>query len=411
MEKHKNIPQLRFPDFEGEWEKKKLCEVGNFIGGGTPSTQSSTFWKGEIPWISSSDLLEDNIFEIKATRFITSEAVANSATKLVPPNSVLIVSRVGVGKVAVNKVSLCTSQDFTNLIPNSDNFIFLAYLIKQKTNSLLGFNQGTSIKGFVKSDLEALEIHLPSLTEQSRIASFLTAIDKKITELKRKKTLLEQYKKGVMRKLFSQDLRFKDDDGKEFPKWEKKKLGSVGETYNGLTGKTQDDFGTGKPYIQYKQIFDDAKIDITRFDYVKINGKEKQSKVKYGDVFFTTSSETPWEVGFSSVLLDNVEDVYLNSFCFGFRINYFSELNPEFAQYLFRSPIFRKDVIKLSQGSTRYNISKIGLMKIEILLPSEKEQVKIANFLSAIDDKINHTQIQIQQTEHYKKGLLQQMFC
>ncbi len=162
------------------WEKKKLGEIGKFTGGGTPSKQNTSFWNGNIPWISSSDLTDENIYKINASRFITEEAIKQSATKLVPKKSILIVSRVGVGKVAVNEFDLCTSQDFTNLIPDSDEYRFLAYLIKLKTNQLLDFNQGTSIKGFVKSDLMDLEIFLPCLSEQTKIANFLSLLDEKI---------------------------------------------------------------------------------------------------------------------------------------------------------------------------------------------------------------------------------------
>lgn len=213
-----------------------------------------------------------------------------------------------------------------------------------------------------------------------------------------------------MQKLFSQELRFKDENGEDFAEWEEKKLGEVGETYNGLTGKSKENFGQGKPYIQYKQIFDDTKIDISRFDYVEIDGSDKQNKVEFGDIFFTVSSETPDEVGMSSVLLDEVSELYLNSFCFGYRPFSLEILNPFYARFLFRSELFRKEVVLLAQGSTRYNLSKVGMMKIVINLPSPPEQTKIANFLSAIDDKINLCGVQIEKMEGWKKGLLQGMF-
>ena len=212
-----------------------------------------------------------------------------------------------------------------------------------------------------------------------------------------------------MQKLFSQELRFKDDNNQDFPDWQEKTLGEMGETYNGLTGKNKDSFGTGKPYIQYKQIFDDSKIDVTRFELVEISYDEKQNKVKFGDIFFTVSSETPDEVGMSSVLLNEVEELYLNSFCFGYRPFSLQILSPFYARYLFRSEQFRKTVIVLAQGSTRYNLSKLGMMNLIIGLPSLPEQQKIATFLSSIDEKIIHCGKQIEKMEAWKKGLLQQM--
>lgn len=198
--------ELRFKDDNNQdfpdWQEKTLGEVGEFIGGGTPSTKNNEYWNGNIPWISSSDLKEESIVSINMTRFISEEAVLQSATKLVPVNSVLIVSRVGVGKVAVSNLPLCTSQDFTNLVPLNQNSIFLAYLIKLKTDNLLGFNQGTSIKGFVKSDLESMKLLIPSLPEQQKIANFLSAIDEKISHCSAQIEKMEAWKKGLLQQMF-----------------------------------------------------------------------------------------------------------------------------------------------------------------------------------------------------------------
>ncbi len=198
--------EIRFKDEHGqdytEWVDTKLGEIGIFSGGGTPSTKNTDFWMGSIPWISSSDLVDDSIFKISTARFITKAAVSQSAAKIIPPKSVLIVSRVGVGKVAVNEVELCTSQDFTNIIPNSDNPIFIAYLVKFKTNKLLGLNQGTCIKGFVKSDLETMNIFLPSVAEQTKIATFLSAIDDKINHCSVQIEKMGLWKKGLLQKMF-----------------------------------------------------------------------------------------------------------------------------------------------------------------------------------------------------------------
>jgi type I restriction enzyme S subunit len=109
----KRVPELRFKEFSGEWEEKKLGDIGKIIGGGTPETSKSEYWNGDIPWVSSSDIFEENIQHISVTRYINEKAIKNSATKLIPKNSILFVSRVGVGKLAVSKLDLCTSQDFS----------------------------------------------------------------------------------------------------------------------------------------------------------------------------------------------------------------------------------------------------------------------------------------------------------
>ena len=189
--------------------------------------------------------------------------------------------------------------------------------------------------------------------------------------------------------------------------WCSKKLGNLGKTYNGLTGKTKEDFGEGKPFITYMNIFTNPKIDISNFEYVKMGTNENQNKAIYGDIFFTVSSETPDEVGMASVLLDKVNDLYLNSFCFGFRLNDFKSLLPEFSSYLFRNELFRKEVHKLAQGSTRFNLSKLELMKIEIKLPSLEEQTAIAEILATADRELQLQKEKLAQLQTQKKGLMQ----
>ena len=143
---------------------------------------------------------------------------------------------------------------------------------------------------------------------------------------------------------------------------------------------------------------------------VKINEGEKQNKAHRGDIFFTVSSEGPSDIGMSSVLTQDEDEVYLNSFCFGFRPNSLNTLSPEFSSYLFRSASVRKEIVKLAQGSTRFNMSKTQFLKIKIEFPSIDEQKKIGLFLSSLDKKIDLVNTQIKNTKAFKKGLLQQMF-
>lgn len=289
------------------------------------------------------------------------------------------------------------------------------YFISQFLMSHLGmrevlrFNATSSQPNVLVGSLRQFRINLPSYKEQQKIASFLSSVDKKIELLQKKKDLLEDYKKGVMQQIFSQQIRFKDDDGHYYPDWKEVELFNLGNTINGLTGKSKENFGSGKPYIQYKQIFDSSKIKIEDCGLVEISENENQTKVIFGDIFFTTSSETPNEIGTASVLLDEVGEMYLNSFCFGFRVNQ-DRLSPIFGQFLFRSSTFRRKMIPLAQGSTRYNISKTSFLKLKVKLPSLTEQIKIGHFLSSIDAKIAIIQSQIIETKNFKKGLLQQMF-
>lgn len=196
-----------------------------------------------------------------------------------------------------------------------------------------------------------------------------------------------------------------------FPKdWPIKKLADIGSTYGGLTNKSKEDFTEGNSkFITYKNIYNNTFINTNELESVRIDKDEKQNKVKYGDVFFTGSSETPDEVGISSVLLEEVDDVYLNSFCFGFRFNDLKKTIPEFYGYYFRGPVFRNEVYPLAQGSTRFNLSKSEMVKLKVPVPPVKEQYKIAAILSSVDETIEKTEAIIEQTEKVKKGLMQQL--
>ena len=189
--------------------------------------------------------------------------------------------------------------------------------------------------------------------------------------------------------------------------WEQRKLGSIGSTYTGLSGKTKEDFGHGEAqYITYLNVFQNTISDITMTDKVEID--TTQNEVKYGDVLFTTSSETPEEVGMSSVWLGATPNIYLNSFCFGFRPN--QKIDPYFLGYSLRAPYMRDKIKILAQGISRYNISKNKVMELEISLPNNEEQKLLGTFLQRIDLIITLHQRKLEHLNLKKKALLQKLF-
>jgi type I restriction enzyme, S subunit len=205
------------------------------------------------------------------------------------------------------------------------------------------------------------------------------------------------------------ELRFPEFNDEK--KWEIKQLVNLGDTISGLSGKSGDDFGTGKPFVTYKQVFDNAYINLSKCAKVNISENENQNKLQKGDVLFTTSSEIPNEVGFASVLIDlPTEPTYLNSFCFSFRPKNLENLIPEFSRYLFHSSIYRKSISVLAQGSTRYNISKGAFLNLKLPIPKSKEQKKIADCLSSLDDVISAQSQKIDGLKDHKKGLMQIFF-
>ena len=284
---------------------------------------------------------------------------------------------------------------------------FLYYFIQSyKFDHIANISCGTKMPRADWSYMSEINFIIPPLEEQKRIAEVLSLCDEVIenlTELIEKK---EQYKKGVMQRLLSGEVRFKEFTDE----WQKYKLLDIGISYSGLTNKNASNFidNCNAKYVTYKSIYDSNKIDINRLEDVFVEKDEKQNLVQYGDAFFTISSETPDEVAISSVLLDKVDNTYLNSFCFGFRFD-FNILLPEFARYYFRSNYIRKYTYKLSQGSTRFNLSKNKFLEMIINIPSIEEQKKIAGLLSVIDEEIENLKKQLELRKQQKKGLMQKL--
>ena len=199
------------------------------------------------------------------------------------------------------------------------------------------------------------------------------------------------------------EIRFKGftDD------WEQRKLGEMGSTFTGLSGKTKEDFGHGDAkFITYMNVFSNPIADLQMTETVEIDSK--QNCVKAGDVFFTTSSETPEEVGMSCVMPENADNTYLNSFCFGYRPTEKFDLN--YLAYVLRSESFRKEMTFLAQGISRYNISKNKVMEVEIPVPSLEEQSKVGRYFSNLDNLITLHQRKCDEVKTLKKYMLQKMF-
>lgn len=189
--------------------------------------------------------------------------------------------------------------------------------------------------------------------------------------------------------------------------WEQRRLGDVGETYGGLSGKSGEDFGHGNAkFVPYMNVFTNPIADTEMTESIEIDSRQVQ--VKIGDVFFTTSSETPEEVGMSSVWLKNEENIYLNSFCFGYRPKI--TMNSYYLAYMLRSVETREKIVFLAQGISRYNISKKKMMEITIPLPSDSEQSKLGSIFKQLDNLITLHQRKYAKFVNIKKALLEKMF-
>ncbi|NLD08493.1 MAG: hypothetical protein GX667_02770 [Xanthomonadaceae bacterium] len=399
------------------WKKKRISELG---GSDRPAVKAGPFGSalkkefyvdegykiyGQEQVISNDPFYGDYYIDEKRYKNLESCSVR--------PNDILM-SLVGtLGRILIIpsnaemgiinprllRLSLCDKQV---------NVYYIKYLLEDiRTQNLLErWSQGGTMGVLNASIVSDLPLLIPPLAEQEKIAEILSTWDHAIEQTERLKANAETHKQALMQQLLTGKKRFPEFEGE----WKEYRLSKLGETFNGLSGKTAKDFGTGKPFITYKNIFDNSKIDITKFEYVNIEDNENQQKVERGDLFFTTSSETPEEVGMSSVMLDTpTKDLYLNSFCFGLRLFEANRLLPEFAQFLFRSNHVRQKIILLAQGSTRFNLSKIAFMKIKIKLPSIEEQQKIAAVLNRADREIELLAEKLDHLKTEKRALMQQL--
>ncbi|WP_222537034.1 restriction endonuclease subunit S [Pedobacter polysacchareus] len=399
-------PKLRFPGFIGDWEKKRIGDIATFKGGGTPSTNKQEFWNGTIPWISSSDVLENDIFKINITRYLTEYAVANSATKIIPKGSLLVVSRVGVGKFVITNVDICTSQDFTNLI--LDNKIvsnyYLGYFLYKNRDILYSISQGTSIKGFTGADLKVIGIKLPSLFEQQKIADYLSSIDQKINLLEEKKIELSRYKKAMMQKLFSQQIRFKDENGNDFSDWEEKRLGEVSyKPKYGLNSSAKSYDGVNG----YLRITDIDELS-NRFIKKGITSPDKFSDeflLKMGDLLFTRTGAS---TGKTYLYSESDGKLFFAGFLIKFHIK--KGFDSRFIFYQTKSDNYKKWIRIMSMRSGQPGVNSEEYSNFKFFTPCFDEQQKIGDFLSAIDESIDKVNEQIMETQAFKKAMLQQMF-
>ncbi len=253
------------------------------------------------------------------------------------------------------------------------------------------------------------EVTFPGYDEQRRIASLLASLDNLITLHQRKFDQLAVLKKALLDKMFPRDgsavpeVRFA---GFTDP-WEQRKLGELGTTYGGLTGKTKDDFGHGDArFVPYTNVFDNPVADPSRLGLVEID--PGQNQVRYGDALFTVSSETPEEVGMSSVWLSDLDNLYLNSFCFGYRQD--GSFDPYYLAYMLRSKSVRGDIELLAQGISRFNISKGKVMEVVVPVPAMSEQRQIGALFTSLDNLITLHQRKLELLKNLKAALLDKMF-
>ena len=371
-----NVPHLRFPEFNGEWETKLINDLAVVIGGGTPDTTIKSYWDGGIQWFTPSEIGK-NKFVDASLRTITEDGLNNSSAKLLPPNTILLSSRATIGECSLSLRECATNQGFQSLVSKKCNVDFLYYLIQTKKKDLIRKSCGSTFLEISANEVRKIQVSVPSDVEQQKIAGLLSLIDKRIATQNK---IIEKYESLIQAMC---DTLIESEQHKV-----ELAFSDFGKSYSGLSGKSAEDFGEGCPYITYMNVYQNQIINATNVGLVKINGAEQQSVVHYGDILFTLSSETAEEVGIGAVYLGDTYPLYLNSFCFGIHIIDDNKIFPPFLAFYVSTKSFRKVVFPLAQGSTRFNLQKNDFMKKGFSFPTVERQRKIYSALKTYSDKL-----------------------
>jgi type I restriction enzyme S subunit len=402
-------PKIRFKGFTKDWEQRKLGDVfeqtSNLVN---PKEDEIELWSLTV---------EDGLTK-KSDRYNREFLVKkdDNFKEVRPGDIVYNPMNMTLGAVGYNGMakSVAVSGYYTTMVAkeNYDTYYINTWL---KSPLAIRLYRTYATGSLIEKQrvqfptLSIIPVTFPKYEEQTKIGSYFHSLDNLITLHQRKCEQTKKLKKYMLQKMFPQngakvpEIRF---DGFTYD-WEQRKLGDMGSTYTGLSGKTKEDFGHGDAkFITYMNVFSNPVANLDMTESVEIDSK--QNCVKAGDVFFTTSSETPEEVGMSSVMPENADNIYLNSFCFGYRPTEKFDLN--YLAYVLRTESFRKEMTFLAQGISRYNISKNKVMEVEIPIPSLDEQSRVGQYFKNLDTLITLHQRKCDELKKMKKYMLQNMF-
>ena len=396
-----NVPHLRFPEFQGEWCINTLGNLTDGIGDGIHATPIYDD-NGSYYFINGNNLSESGINISAVTKRVSKEEAYKNNAAILNNRTILLSINGTIGNIALynnEPIMLGKSACYINVFPHINKHYVYHYLQTNKCQTyFVSELTGTTIKNLSLQSVRNTRIGLPLIKEQNRIAKLFDDIDERIATQSKLIEKLESLIKGLNDALYAQHG---DEVMTSFAEF--------GTSYSGLSGKSAQDFGSGKPFITYLNVYSNNIINENDFQYVAIKDGEKQNIVEYGDVLFTLSSETPNEVGIGSVFLGK-EKVYLNSFCFGIHITNTRVVFSPYLSYFVSSTAFRKFIYPYAQGSTRFNLCKADFEKACIKLPTLENQKRIYPILGHINCKIETERQLFALYNFQKQYLLRQMF-
>jgi type I restriction enzyme S subunit len=384
-----NIPQLRFPEFNGEWEEKALGVVATITTGSTPSTSNNEYYDGDVAFVSPADIQGNRI--VRSTKTTITELGLSVVREIKKRSTLFVCIGSTIGKVSQAGVNCATNQQINALTAKNsfdNDFIYSLLEFKAPRIKLLAGVQ--AVPQINKSEFSRFKFTFPLLPEQQKIAAFLTAVDNKIEQLSKKQALLGEYKKGLMQQIFSQAIRFKADDGSDFPDWKENKVDEFMEVTRG----------------QVLAVPEMRQVESEIFKYPVYSSQTKNNGLTgyYTDYLFedcitwTTDGANAGDVNYRA------GKFYCTNVC-GVLRSKKGYANLCIAQIL--NSVSRRYVSYVGNPKLMNNVME----KIKISIPSSiNEQTKIANFLSSVDSKIEEVGKQLDESKQFKKALLQKMF-
>jgi type I restriction enzyme S subunit len=346
--------------------------------------------------------------------FVTQEKAKSLKVNLARPGDIVFTQRGTLGQVSLvpnepfpaylisqSQMKLSVSRKIADPL-----FYYYVFTSKEQQDLIRGGTIQTGVPHINLGILRDIPVQLPPLPEQRAIAAALGDVDALLGGLERLIAKKRDLKQAAMQQLLTGKTRLPGFDGE----WAVKRVGEIGSTYGGLTGKTKADFGNGSSqYITFMNVMSNVVIDCSDFERVRIAPTESQNRVMRGDLLFNGSSETPEEVAMCALQTADVPNLFLNSFCFGFRIRDVMQTDGLYLAYYIRSREGRELMKSLAQGSTRYNLSKGALLDASLRLPSLREQAAIAAIISDMDAELSALIMRRDKTRILKQGMMQEL--
>ena len=381
-----NVPNLRFPEFSGEWVTKSINDLAVVIGGGTPDTTVKSYWDGEIQWFTPSEIGKNKYVD-SSLRTITEVGLNNSSAKLLPPNTILLSSRATIGECSLSLRECATNQGFQCLVSKKCNVDFLYYLIQTKKKDLIRKSCGSTFLEISANEVRKIQVSVPSDVEQQKIAELLSLIDERIATQNKIIEDLKKLKSAIIHRCYSSQTNM-------IPLSELLKQCSD----RNRSGSDLQVLSVSNKYgfIAQSNQFEDREVasdDTSNYKVVK------KGMFAYNPARINVGSIALYEMDGNGI----VSPMYV---CFTTK----SELLPSYLKYYFASQTFKHEMYKRLEGSVRLCLTFEELCNIEIHLPSIEQQKNISKYISKIENNLSLVDSIFSKYQQQRRYLLSQMF-